>query len=150
MKKYELTALISPDLSEEEVISIQNKIDSVLSSNGKILNTTFPEKKDLGTEINKKTKGILLSFSFEADSDKIKIINIKVKKEKNILRFIIISKPIKKDLPIKRRPTLKNSFLPEENLPEEKLINNEKIKVIKSPKADISDIDKKIEEILND
>jgi len=146
MKKYELTALISSDLSEEEVKSVQNKIESILSDNGKIISIFDPEKRDFGTEVNEKTKKIILSFNFETDPDKIKLINSKSKKEKKILRFIIVSKPIRKNISIKKRVVPIEAILSEEQTTEKKKTETP----AKTIKVDISDIDKKIEEILKD
>ncbi len=97
MKNYELTALISSELSEEEAKTLQGKIISLIQEGGGILNgeLTFFRKK-LAYPIKKQLQAYLSIFNFQLVAEKLASVDKKLKDEKEILRFLIVIKvPIK-------------------------------------------------------
>ena len=134
MKKYELTYLISPDLSEEEAGEIQKKITFFIEQEKGILTQiNFPVKKVLGQMIKKKNLVYLASINFELNPADIKNLEEIIKKETNVLRYIILIKKLTKRIiqskrPLKEKPTFKKS----------------------TEKVGLKEIEKKLEEILKD
>lgn len=130
MKSYQLTYLISADLSEEEVRAFQEKINSLIQEEGGILiETNSAIKKTLAYPIKKKKTAFLASLSFQIWPERLESLEKKLKRESNILRYQILSKKLPKvALPIKK--------------PE---------KAIKpKPKVELEELEKKLEEILEE
>lgn len=132
MKSYELTCLISSELSFEELNSLQEKIVSYLQEEeGILLKLNKIIKKTLDSPINKKTQVFFLNLNFQLSPEKIEPIKKKLKEEKQILRYFLIVKKLIKTI--------------EDNKREIKLTK----KTMKS-KVELNEIEKKLEEILND
>lgn len=104
MMNYELSFLISPDLSDSEVNSLIQKIASLL---GEVTHKDEPKRIRLAYTIDNKSEAFLgvLQFTTEKISD----IKKELDKEKDILRFLIVKveqeKPKKKR--VKKEPTEK-------------------------------------------
>jgi small subunit ribosomal protein S6 len=127
MKNYELAYLANPDLSEEEVDSLSKKItDFVVSEGGSVIKVHKPEKRRLGYEIDKKKEGFLVSIEVSLEANKAIVLKKMVGEEKSILRDLLVIKPEEKIYP--------------EETPE--------LKEVKTKKADLENIDEKIDEIL--
>ena len=137
MKLYELTFLISPDLSETELKSFQEKIRSLIENKGGVLvNVDEPIKKKLAYPIKnhavhtQQNEAYLTSFNFQLNQDKLGAFGQELRAEGNILRFLIITKKLAKKVPevlIKKPP-----------------------KVTKIKKVELKEIEKKLEEILGE
>jgi len=105
MKSYQLTYLLSPDLTQEQIQNLITRIQSLLQEQGGILIETQKNQTiDLGDEIKKKKKAFLNNIKFQLDSDKIQNFKKELKKLTEILRFmILVSLPSKQALsPIKK------------------------------------------------
>ncbi len=141
MKKYELTYLVSPELNDDEIVSIQEEINSIIEKDGEILNKGFgPIKKELASEIEGKRRAFLISVLFNADPEKINVLEKHLKETKDVIRHIFLAKR-KKERERKKRsespaPATEDVATKDEEIP--------------AKKVDIKEIDKKIEEILND
>lgn len=131
MKKYELTYLISPDLSEEEAKNLSNRISAFIKEKeGNVLNTSNPVKKELAYEIKKTLEAFLVIISFSLENTHLITLKEKIVKTKNILRHIISIKRNIKETPIRKR--FKKEILTDSNV----------------KKVELGEIDQKIEEIL--
>ncbi|MBM3250875.1 MAG: 30S ribosomal protein S6 [Candidatus Nealsonbacteria bacterium] len=141
MKHYELTYIISPETTEEEVKNLGEKINRfILEENGKIEKISAPLRKKLGYPVNKKESGFLTTLRFSLAPEKLATLKKKLKKEAKIIRHLILIKKIKKEIPERKNlPITKSPFPTLEK-------NGEKR--IKPKKVELKDIDKKIEEIL--
>lgn len=129
MRLYELTYLILPELKEEELNSLQEKIISLIQNNGGVLvSSEEPTKKSLFYPIKKKTEALLATLSFQLKPEKLKELEKKLKAEKNILRYLIITKKVPKKVPTAKA----------------------KRKPIKREKVELKDIEKKLKEILGE
>jgi len=92
MKYYELTYLIFPDLSEEELKSFSEKINSQIQGQGGILDKSSKiVKKKLGYPIGKTSSVFLKNISFYLNREKLsslekslKEIKIKIKLQRDI------------------------------------------------------------------
>ena len=128
MKHYELTYLISPELSKEEANSLSTEISSLIQEKQGILEKTIPvSKKQLAYPIKKKTTAYLASIDFKINSEKLKEIESQIKANSKILRYLILIKTpfkiIKKPQAISKKKTIKK-------------------------KVELKEIEKKLEEIL--
>ena len=130
MEIYELTYLISPNLSSEEINSLQAKVAGFIQEKQGVLTNTLPVvKKELAYPIKKHLTASMATVIFQANPEEIERIEKKIKTEQEILRYIILNKIPVKNVSVKRKPLL-------QPLTEE------------AKKTKIEKIDKKLEEIL--
>lgn len=136
MKTYELTSLINPELTKEQINELFLKIDSILNENGGIL---VENKKqgivDLEYKIKNKKKSFLSVIKFQMEPEKQKIFRQKLKEIPEILRSAVFSfQPAqlgKKAFKIEKRPT-------------------KPIKVLKQKKVELKDIEQKLDQLLGE
>lgn len=128
MKSYEITYLISPDLSEEEAKTLQDKIISFLQAEEGILaEMNKAERKILSFPIKKKSSAFLSTGNFQLSPEKLEGFEKKLKEEVNILRYLILSKKSPKKIETSlKRPR----------------------KRMTKPKVELKEIEEKLEEIL--
>lgn len=139
MKNYELTYLISPELSEEEVKVFHKKITSLIQEEGGILDEeNSPLKKKLAYPIKKQFQAYLATLNFQLNPGSVVILEKKLKSENQILRYLILTKEKLNIIPrITKIPaTLKKS--------------GEAVFEKKEKKVELKEIEKKLEEILNE
>ncbi|OIO46059.1 MAG: 30S ribosomal protein S6 [Parcubacteria group bacterium CG1_02_39_15] len=135
MKSYELTCLISPDLSEEELKQLEEKVASFIREEEGILNgTSLVVRKALSYPVKKKHSAYLAMINFQLNPEKIENLEAKLKKENQVLRYLVTVKPpVKEMAAITRRPaTIKSA--PKKTM----------------EKVELKEIEKKLEEILED
>lgn len=138
MKFYELTCLMAPDLSEEELKNFSQKINNFIEEEKGVLEQkTEPKKLKLGYPIKGKTEAFLVRLNFSLNPGNLENLEKKLKDGNQILRYAIL---IKK--PVKITPE-KISIAP---VPERKKTIEPKV----FKKIELKEIDKKIEEILNE
>jgi len=127
MRFYELTYLVSSSLSEPEVKDIQQKLNSFIQDKGGILDSSNPpEKINLSYQIKKGNQAFLVSQNFYLKPEEMNNLENKIKTESNILRFLIFSK----------------KKIKEEEIPKRRLVKKTE------KKAELKDIEQKLEEIL--
>jgi len=137
VKLYELTYLISPESSEDDLKTLQEEINSLIQNEGGILDeVAAPIKKDLAYPIKKQTSAYLTTLGFRLISEKLENIEKKIKAEDKILRYSVLIKPRVKEIPMRRK-----------KLPKKVEIFPKKIT---KPKAELKEIEKKLEEILEE
>jgi len=137
MKLYEFTYLISPESSEDDLKTLQEKINSLIQNEGGILDeVAAPIKKDLAYPIKKQTSAYLTTLVFRLSSEKLENLEKKIKAEDKILRYSVLIKPRVKEIPMRRK-----------KLPKKVEIFPKKIT---KPKAELKEIEKKLEEILEE
>lgn len=132
MKYYELAYLTSPN-SPEKVEKISKDIEAILQKEGAILDKATESKKiSLAYPIKKEKEAYFCSCFFRSAADKIKPLEKILLKEKNILRFLLLTKKVEKAVP-QAKPALA------------------KLKIKPKPaKVALKDIEKKLEEILKE
>lgn len=136
MKKYELTCLIAPDLTEGQLKEIQTAINSAIQDEEGVLGRVQdPIKKNLGGPIKKTGSAYLLTINFDSEAEKISGIENKLKALPQILRHVII---IKKNYRIKTR--IKKIIKPTVEKEEDR----------REKKVELEEIGKKLEEILGE
>jgi len=141
MTQYQLTYLISPDLSERELRELQEKTISLIQGEGGALNEVRePVRKKLAYLIKNRGEAYLATLNFRLQSEKpdsspaatrkgLANIEKKLKSESQILRYIILSKPAKRIM-VTARPSKKP--------------------VSPKTKVELKEIGKKLEEILGE
>jgi len=112
---YELTCLVSPDLNENELKETLKIIESHKGAKEK----EEPRKIRLSYPINKKTEAFICVYEINALPEEIKEFQEKIKKEKRIIRFLLIKK--RKEKQIKETPKKKKAKKVELNKVDEKL-----------------------------
>ena len=130
MHSYELTYLISPDLSEEELKIFPEKINSFLEE-GRSEGLKLPVKRRLAYPIKKKIEAYLGVLNFYLPSEKLENFEKKLKKEPKILRYLLLKKEVPRKIEMPR-------IRPEAKAP----------KIKKEKKVELKEIEKKLEEIL--
>ncbi|MBZ9577427.1 30S ribosomal protein S6 [Patescibacteria group bacterium] len=149
MKNYELTYLISPDLSEEELKIFSGKISNFIQEEtGTLEKTTEPSKKKLGYPIKKKEEAFLVALNFSLNPEKLGSLEKKLKSENQILRYVILTKKTPEKILRPRRTSL--GLATEETLPKIKKPPKVPPKITEPKKVELKEIDKKIEEILGE
>ena len=92
MKNYELTCLISPNLSEAELKSFQEKIIVLLQKEQGILvgqNQDKVLKKNLAYPVKKMVQAYLINFNFKINPEGLQNLKKALKIEPELLRYII-------------------------------------------------------------
>jgi ribosomal protein S6 len=150
MKQYELSYLISPELSNEEVVAFGEKINSILQDNGAVLGKLLADKKiKLGYPIKKKVAASIKTITFHIAPNKIVDIEKILKERTEILRYFILCpkeiKVVEKELVFKTSKDIVEEGKTEEEKPEE-----EKVEEKAKEKVEFKDIDAKLKEILDE
>lgn len=138
MRNYELTLILSPEKSESETNDMFQNLVAFIQDNGGILEKqNITPKRDLGVPIQKKKSGVLATLSFNIAQENLPEIEKKLKENTDVLRYMISKKsPIR--IMKKRAKRIETPTL--------STISQAK----KEPKAEVKDIDKKLEEIFNE
>jgi len=154
MKPYEIDFLISPDLTDEETKSLQEKIASIIQrEGGNIKGLRNAARIKLGYFIKdslglKKFNAYSASIAFDMEEKNIEGFDKKIKLEDQILRYLIIFKKPKPIFQPRIRRAREEKVIPifkEEPL--ESLSDEQKPK---QEKVELNEIEKKLEEILGE
>jgi ribosomal protein S6 len=139
MKLYELTYLVSAEVSPEQMETLSKKVDSLILKNGEIIGSIAPDKKNLTYPIKKQNAALLNQVKFNFEPELIDEFKKEINKEKEILRIMLIEK---KNMRIKKKN--RNSILEPKLIPEDIKISAAKPK----QKDDLEKIGEKLDEIL--
>jgi len=130
MKYYELTCLVSSQLSELELNDLKQKIETSIQGKDGILDLSEnPKRVTLSSAIRGEKQAYLISFSFSFNAESINKLSKEIKENNNILRFILYAK---------------NKLKEKETTTKEPAIKNKEMK----SKIKLKDIEKKLDEIL--
>ena len=142
MKNYELTYLITPVFSEEESKAFQGKITSFIQEEGGILTEEgILVRRRLAYPIKKQQQAYLASLTFQVNPEKIASLEKKLKAEKEILRYILVIKvPVRKTPQRIRRPVKAPGIT----------LEAKEVVLSKEKKVELKEIEKKLEEILEE
>jgi len=151
MKTYELTYIISPEISFEEVESATKEFESFIQSNkGVILKQENPTAKTLAYPIKKHASGFVGSIEFNLNPEKIGELQKELQKDGKMLRHMIIIKEavkIKKERRTRSAPVTAEE--PKKEVISEKENESAKPAEIKE-KIELKDIEQKLDEILGE
>ena len=152
MKHYELTYLITPDLSEEELNSFQKIINGFIQEEGGVsTKSRMPLRKKLAYSIKKMGTAYLGILNFNLAPERLEEFEKKIRLQSQILRYLILTK--KPTLIRETPPPLISFERPEEirieKAAKEKSFLKKSIKP-KEEKVELKEIEKKLEEILGE
>lgn len=143
MKHYELTYLVSPKLSEEQVVDINEKINTFIQDKGGILGLTEkPKQMQLAYPIKKFETAWIISNDFYTEKKFISELKKIVEGDKNIIRYLVVGKESQQ-----RNNSYKESQI-DEKYEVATTAKSEGDKRPKKDKASLEDLDKKLEELL--
>lgn len=146
MKLYELTLILTPDLSEEEGKLFQKKIQSFIQEEDGILtDSRNPLKRKLGYPIKNKEEALLVTLNFNLAPEKLGNLEKKLRSENQILRYLILTTKRPKISPAggKKMP-FSPKILPSETYKDKKIVKP------KEKKVELKEIEKKLEEMLGE
>lgn len=173
MNNYELTYLLKPEMTKKEISTLSEKINSFIQSQKGVIEKNLPEQtKTLGYPIQNSKNVFLKTVVFSYNPKVLLLLDKYLKEEKSIVRFLIIKIEVKK-VKIRKRYIDKIDALAQKQEIEkkieekaEKIIKEvdekeeieiaEKIQSFtqdskqKEEKVELKDIDKKLEEILEE
>lgn len=170
MKTYELTYIVSPDTTSEEVEAKAKEIESIISSKeGTILKHSNPVAKTLAYPIEKRASGFFGILEFQLEPEQLlELKEILLKDSKIVRHMILIKEPIR--IRKERRTRIKpgseeaqtfdtedltmQSAKPVETDPEVEVVEEEKTekltKTVEKDKVELKDIEQKLEELLGE
>ena len=133
MNYYELTCLLSSELSPQELQSFQEEIINFLQEKKAILvKIEKPIKKNLSYLIKKRGEAFLLTVEFQINPQEIHNLEKKLKENPQIFRYMLIKKKFTKEVKIAKKPP---------RFPK---------KISKEPKVELKEIEEKLKEILGE
>ena len=140
-KNYEIAYLLSPTISEEEILTHANALGTLIEQQkGAIKHVQNPRKQQLAYPIHKQRNAYFGWITFRLAPDSITALEKKLKANTQILRYLIVEEETRLKAPVFRAPTPKPISPKTPAIPRE----------IKKPeeKLDLEALDKKLEEIL--
>ncbi|MGB0885856.1 MAG: 30S ribosomal protein S6, partial [Chitinophagales bacterium] len=91
MNQYETTFIVTPVLKEEDVKeSVKSYTDFLKSNGAEIVEEDHWGLKKLAYPIQKKTTGIYHHVEFKADTQLIEKLELSLKRDENIMRFLTV------------------------------------------------------------
>ena len=139
MKNYELTYLITPEIAEEQARELQNRIISLIQTEGGILlEEKAILKRRLAYTLKHQGQAYLSTLIFQSAPEKLVNIEKTLKSESQILRYLILAVTAKKEVLTRRR------MRPEVAFPGKAPVRKPEKKV------ELEEIEKKLEEILKE
>ncbi len=138
---YELTYLITPELTDEEAEKLQKSLlEEIKTLGASIKKIEEPKRRELAYPIEKQNAAYLASLDFTSDKKCVISIKEKLDKSDKILRYLLITKKEMKEEEKKER------IKPREKPKKEEEPKRRSSK--KSKKVKLKEIDDKIEDIL--
>lgn len=93
MRQYEVTFIVDPVLSDDEIKSAaKNYTDLVTTEGGKVVHVDEMGLRQLAYMINKRNTGVYFSLEFQSESGEfIPKMELAMKRDERILRFLTVS-----------------------------------------------------------
>jgi len=155
MKTYELTYIVSPEVTSEEAETKSKELETTIQTKeGIILKQTNPIARTLAFPISKRASGFFGVLEFQLEPEKLLELNDIITKDKTIVRQMIVIKERVK--PKKERGTRKQKVSNEQNaeapVEQEKLEEKqEKVKAEDTKaKVELKDIEQQLDELLGE
>lgn len=91
MRQYELTYLVSDNVSESDITKVTGKIGGYVSDEGgKVLKEESWGRRKLAYPINKQLFATYITTSFELEPDKLRSLEREIKHENDVIRHLLI------------------------------------------------------------
>ena len=145
---YQLISILSPLLDEKGIIEIGQKIKKWIEEKQGLLKEEKTIHRRLAYPIKKHREAVYLDISFQLSPDSLQEFQKNLKLENNILRYMLQKKSLARKAEISKSPTLKIS----RRIPEFEIGVERKPAFRPAPreKVKLEELDKKLEEILNE
>ena len=91
MNKYESVIIINPNLEEEAIKSLIEKISNLINTDGKVSSVEEVGKKKLAYEIKKNKEGFYVVFKFEANPELITELERVYRITDEVIKFIVVN-----------------------------------------------------------
>lgn len=150
MKTYELTYIISPEMTSQEAEDKAKEIESaVQGKEGTIIKQSNPVAKTLSYPIKKRASGFFGFLEFQLEPEKLVELKNVLSKDGKITRHMVIIKEAAEFKKARRtRGLLKTKPVPA--IEAEKKTEPEAAKEEKSGKVELKDIEQKLDELLGE
>lgn len=90
MNKYESVVIVNPNLEEESIKNLINKISDLINTDGKVASVEEMGKRKLAYEIKKQKEGFYLVFKFEAKPELISELERNYRITDEVIKFIVV------------------------------------------------------------
>lgn len=91
MRAYELMYIVRPDLDEETVKSVNDRVVAIITDNGgQVEKTDLMGKRRLAYEIKGYTEGVYTVIQFQAGPDLIQELERQLRINDNVLRHLVV------------------------------------------------------------
>ena len=90
MNKYESVIIINPNLEEEAIKALIEKISNLINTDGKVSSVEEAGKKKLAYEIKKNKEGFYVVFKFEANPELITELERVYRITDEVIKFIVV------------------------------------------------------------
>ena len=90
MNKYESVIIINPNLEEEAIKALIEKISHLITTDGKVSSVEEVGKKKLAYEIKKNKEGFYVVFKFEANPELITELERVYRITDEVIKFIVV------------------------------------------------------------
>ena len=90
MNKYESVIIINPNLEEEAIKALIEKISNLINTDGKVSSVEEVCKKKLAYEIKKNKEGFYVVFKFEANPELITELERVYRITDEVIKFIVV------------------------------------------------------------
>lgn len=90
MNKYESVIIINPNLEEEAIKSLIEKLSNLINTDGKVSSVEEAGKKKLAYEIKKNKEGFYVIFKFEANPELITELERVYRITDEVIKFIVV------------------------------------------------------------
>ena len=90
MNKYESVIIINPNLEEEAIKALIEKISNLINTDGKVSSVEEVGKKKLAYEIKKNKEGFYVVFKFEANPELITELEREYRITDEVIKFIVV------------------------------------------------------------
>ena len=152
MKSYELTYIISSEITAEEAEAEAKNTESYIQEKeGIILKSTKPFPMTLAYPVKKQGSGFFSILEFQLEPEHLDELKKKLEKNSKIIRsMLIIKKPakIQKERRTKRKPLISSTTANETE--EDKSKDMPSTEKKPSKKVELKEIEEKLEEILSE
>lgn len=93
-KIYELAYHLTPELEEVDVRTrVQELTDLIIQNKGSVLSSKEPQRSHLSYPIRHKQYSYLGTLEFTAPAEAVEKINVQIKLQNDVLRFLLLKKP---------------------------------------------------------
>ncbi len=152
MRQYELMYILPAKLEEEEKKAIMERVSSLLTEHKAIIHDhdVWLTRK-LSYPIKHIRQGIFILAHFSMETENVKSLNLELQRDGEILRHTIVldegTLNVKKTSNESKTPKKQNEIVDTDNKTSD---NETKPEATENTNLDLKDLDKKIEEILED